>query len=943
MKKIMLFSMLLLLFISPVVNSNDLDYFPLDTGRVWVFDDGAVETITRFITVELPTNARTESLINERNKLNVFVFDAFNYEERMFFRTGQKIYEWTENHQRLLYDFNANEGDSWKIEWKSLSQEVVTIRDRRLSDINEGADMTLVEKNATVKTVNGTYSNCYHFKLSRPGVADAGYVEEWLAPGVGVVKRVWDTIAGPRVQLLSRLERPEPTARPYRIDVRLDKEVYTTGENIEIAVSVLNWSDEDVTLNFPTSLQIDYQIDEDYKYSENHSFTEAETEITIPARDIHKWTFTHTPEDFVVEPGRHTIIATLIGTELASRQDFIVEAVPSTLPAGLTATAATGSETYSVGETIDFSLTIANETDADIRLSIPDGNPLIYSIDDLVRETESLRDNPELIDIAVPANDAVVFEKRHPAANIMLKPGDYTLNVGIEGFGMLDDTQFTVSNDLTTSTISGTVVTAAEDEITVPVADARILMTPVIPREYERELSNIPQVTVTELSAITGNDGTYRIADIPLGMYYVIEVSKREFETYQRTLRILEAEVELNVTLKPTRTVSEDAKNFKRRLTERFSFAFGTGNTSYRTDSPFKAFLNVQNTAGTALGFTFQNENQLVVKIKDMNGTVIWESTSLDAADTTVEIAPGDTHVFGYEGTFAGIIPEGGGKFVIEGALNFSSTTLEDIDRDTLSGAVRVIIVPPDRQPKEPKRVKVTAHLREMVVDCREDLNTQLDVRMKDDDISGEINVTEILQNMHTERPNHRFVKMIEIDTDDTIRENMESATIRIYYNEEDFGEEFDPLRVVIAHWHEGESLDTDDEPDWNELETRVDTINRFVEATVPNFSSFALFESDDSPVVVEEEQPLEFSLSQNMPNPFNPTTLIQFTIPNAGTVRLTVYNIMGQVVERVVDEHMAAGLHNVQFNGTSLSSGIYFYQLESQGYSSARKMLLIK
>ena len=101
----------------------------------------------------------------------------------------------------------------------------------------------------------------------------------------------------------------------------------------------------------------------------------------------------------------------LIGTELASREDFLVEIETKTLPLGLTATAATGSEQYSVGESIDFSLTIANETNADILLSIPDGNPLIYSIDDLIREPGYLRINPELIDITIPANDSVVFVK----------------------------------------------------------------------------------------------------------------------------------------------------------------------------------------------------------------------------------------------------------------------------------------------------------------------------------------------------------------------------------------------------------------------------------------------------------------------------------------------------------------------------------------------------
>jgi hypothetical protein len=88
---------------------------------------------------------------------------------------------------------------------------------------------------------------------------------------------------------------------------------------------------------------------------------------------------------------------------------------------------------------------------------------------------------------------------------------------------------------------------------------------------------------------------------------------------------------------------------------------------------------------------------------------------------------------------------------------------------------------------------------------------------------------------------------------------------------------------------------------------------------------------------------PASFSLSQNYPNPFNPTTNIKFAIPKEGNVSLKVYDILGNVVTTFVDGYMKAGTYNAEFDGSSLSSGIYFYQLNANGFSETKKMSLIK
>ena len=88
---------------------------------------------------------------------------------------------------------------------------------------------------------------------------------------------------------------------------------------------------------------------------------------------------------------------------------------------------------------------------------------------------------------------------------------------------------------------------------------------------------------------------------------------------------------------------------------------------------------------------------------------------------------------------------------------------------------------------------------------------------------------------------------------------------------------------------------------------------------------------------------PNKFELSQNYPNPFNPTTSISFTLPQAGNVKLSVYNLLGQEVQTLINGFMETGLHSVNFEAINLNSGIYLYKLEANGISSVRKMTLLK
>ena len=86
-----------------------------------------------------------------------------------------------------------------------------------------------------------------------------------------------------------------------------------------------------------------------------------------------------------------------------------------------------------------------------------------------------------------------------------------------------------------------------------------------------------------------------------------------------------------------------------------------------------------------------------------------------------------------------------------------------------------------------------------------------------------------------------------------------------------------------------------------------------------------------------------EYKLNQNYPNPFNPVTNIKFSIPQASFVKLTVYDLTGKEVAKLVNKNMTAGSYTVDFNASNLSSGVYFYRIDTEGFSDVKKMMLIK
>ena len=91
---------------------------------------------------------------------------------------------------------------------------------------------------------------------------------------------------------------------------------------------------------------------------------------------------------------------------------------------------------------------------------------------------------------------------------------------------------------------------------------------------------------------------------------------------------------------------------------------------------------------------------------------------------------------------------------------------------------------------------------------------------------------------------------------------------------------------------------------------------------------------------------PGQFSLEQNYPNPFNPVTIISYSVPDgaiSSQVKLMVYDVLGREVATLVNKEMKAGMYEIQFNGSNLPSGIYFYSIIANNFSKVKKMLMIK
>lgn len=95
--------------------------------------------------------------------------------------------------------------------------------------------------------------------------------------------------------------------------------------------------------------------------------------------------------------------------------------------------------------------------------------------------------------------------------------------------------------------------------------------------------------------------------------------------------------------------------------------------------------------------------------------------------------------------------------------------------------------------------------------------------------------------------------------------------------------------------------------------------------------------------IIEENIVPKEYTLSQNYPNPFNPSTIISFSLPENTKAKLEVYNLLGEKISTILNKDLPAGFHEIEFNSNNLPSGIYIYRLQTNNFSKAKKMIIIK
>ena len=95
--------------------------------------------------------------------------------------------------------------------------------------------------------------------------------------------------------------------------------------------------------------------------------------------------------------------------------------------------------------------------------------------------------------------------------------------------------------------------------------------------------------------------------------------------------------------------------------------------------------------------------------------------------------------------------------------------------------------------------------------------------------------------------------------------------------------------------------------------------------------------------VTVNVFSPIKYTLEQNYPNPFNPSTTIKYSIPEDGIVKLKIYNLLGEEIFTLVNTVQKAGRYEIVFDASRLASGVYYYRLEAQSYTSVKKMILMK
>lgn len=204
-----------------------------------------------------------------------------------------------------------------------------------------------------------------------------------------------------------------------------------------------------------------------------------------------------------------------------------------------------------------------------------------------------------------------------------------------------------------------------------------------------------------------------------------------------------------------------------------------------------------------------------------------------------------------------------------------------------------------------------------------------------------------VVEDEASESPAH-VLNLVAMDKENDILRvgflNKNEHGVRVNLNSEHFGD---------AYFHSGESYVLSGDGTTHELKSVTELLEdgddgiSFV--AEPLSMTMLSFEGVSIPVSAAEEssgaaeQPSAYVLHQNFPNPFNPTTVIRYELAEDSDVRLEVFNMLGQRVAMLVNEHQSAGQHRALFDASNLSSGMYLYRIQAGPFVDTRKMTIVK
>ncbi len=229
------------------------DYFPLESGMRWAYGDS-------FHVVEV--GGMMKSLPP------IYIVDYMGQKRYFIKQDDGKVLEWRDGKKRLLYDFGAQVGASWKIEPLGDGSEIL-----------DGTVVTVASVTEGVSTPYGDFKGCVHLSMRpRDGLADAGFTDMWFAPGVGLVKwsEIW--IGGVRSYALTGFSVRMETAR-LKVELTTDRQAYAPGDSVLIRYRLTNVTHEPLKLMFRSGQRYDFILEgargKVWQWSDGRSFTMA--------------------------------------------------------------------------------------------------------------------------------------------------------------------------------------------------------------------------------------------------------------------------------------------------------------------------------------------------------------------------------------------------------------------------------------------------------------------------------------------------------------------------------------------------------------------------------------------------------------------------------------------------------------------------------------------